>query len=146
MASVFAMQGIGQLVAALVMLFVTLGFKDQLLTASSISHCTGDCQTAVDKMWRTLIGFGAVPGCIALYYRLTIPETPRYTFDIARDVEKAGQDVAAYKAGKHEGEVDEVARIAAKRAAEESMTVPKASLSDFFRHYGQWKNGKVLFG
>jgi PHS family inorganic phosphate transporter-like MFS transporter len=76
MGSVFAMQGIGQLVCALVMIFVTLGFKNQTLDSTGVGHCSGDCAIAVDKMWRILIGFGAVPGCIALYYRLTIPETP----------------------------------------------------------------------
>ena len=85
------------------MLIVTAGFKNSLLTANTFANCTGVCGLAVDKMWRTLIGFGAVPACIALYYRLTIPETPRYTFDIARDVEKAGLDVQAYMSGKAEG-------------------------------------------
>ncbi len=103
MGSVFAMQGLGQLCAALVMLFVTLGFKESLLTSSNPSNCTGVCAVAVDKMWRILVGFGAVPGCIALYFRLTIPETPRYTFDVARDIEKANEDVKAYMSGKHEG-------------------------------------------
>ena len=76
MGAVFAMQGIGQLVCAFVMLFVTLGFKDQLKVSPGVAHCDGYCAVAVDKMWRTLIGFGAVPAAIALYYRLTIPETP----------------------------------------------------------------------
>lgn len=67
MGAVFAMQGIGQLCGALVMLFVTLGFKESLSEASTRAKCTGDCQLAVDKMWRTLIGFGAVPAVIALY-------------------------------------------------------------------------------
>jgi len=67
MASVFAMQGMGQLCAALVMLFLTLGFKGSLSGAKDASKCTGDCVIAVDKMWRALIGFGAVPACIALY-------------------------------------------------------------------------------
>ena len=74
MGAVFAMQGLGQLCAAFIMLFVTLGFKDSLSTSTKPANCTGVCAIAVDKMWRTLIGFGAVPGCIALYYRLTIPE------------------------------------------------------------------------
>ena len=74
MAAVFAMQGLGQLGAAFIMLFVTLGFKESLKTSTEPANCTGVCAVAVDKMWRTLIGFGAVPGCIALYYRLTIPE------------------------------------------------------------------------
>lgn len=146
MAAVFAMQGIGQLVCALVMLFVTLGFKEALLQSTSTTTCDAWCAVAVDKMWRTLIGFGAVPACIALYYRLTIPETPRYTFDVGRDVEKAADDVKAYMAGKHEGHPDEVARIQAREAAQTQMQIPKASWSDFFRHYSIPKNGLLLLG
>ncbi|KAG9615684.1 putative inorganic phosphate transporter PHO84, partial [Aureobasidium melanogenum] len=86
MGSVFAMQGIGQFAAGIIALIVTAGFKESLLTAKNPAACDGVCQLAVDKMWRVIIGFGAVPGCIALYYRLTIPETPRYTFDVARDI------------------------------------------------------------
>lgn len=97
-------------------------------------------------MWRILIGFGAVPACIALYYRLTIPETPRYTFDVARDVEKAADDVEAYKAGKAEGNPDEIARVQGRIAGENNMTVPKASFKDFIGYFSQWKNGKVLLG
>lgn len=146
MSAVFAMQGLGQFTAALIMLFVTLGFKGSLSSAATTATCTGVCQLAVDKMWRTLIGFGAVPACIALYYRLTIPETPRYTFDIARDVEQAGDDVKAYMTGKREGHPDEIARITANKAAQESLQVPKASFRDFCAHYGKLKNFLILFG
>ncbi|OAQ63029.1 inorganic phosphate transporter PHO84 [Pochonia chlamydosporia 170] len=146
MAAVFAMQGLGQLCAAFVMLFVTLGFKGSLEGAKDKAHCTGDCQIAVDKMWRTLIGFGAVPACIALYFRLTIPETPRYTFDVARDVEKAGDDVKAYMTGKHEGEPDEVARATVAQHAKDNLEVPKASWGDFSRHYSKPKNFLLLLG
>ncbi|KAI1799865.1 phosphate permease [Daldinia bambusicola] len=146
MGAVFAMQGIGQLVCAFVMLFVTLGFKEALSVAAKTTECDGYCAVAVDKMWRTLIGFGAVPACIALYYRLTIPETPRYTFDIGRDVEKAADDVKAYISGKREGHPDDIARIQARDAAQAQMTVPKASWSDFCRHYSIPKNGLLLFG
>lgn len=146
MGSVFAMQGLGQLTAAFVMLFVTLGFKQSLLMSTKPANCAGDCALAVDKMWRTLIGFGAVPGCIALYYRLTIPETPRYTFDVARDVERAQQDVDAYINGRHEGHPDELARVTALKQAQESMTVPKAGWRDFIHHYSKLKNAKLLAG
>ena len=61
MAAVFSMQGFGQLAGALVMLFVTLGFKHSLLSARSIATCTGVCGLAVDKMWRTLIGTSLSP-------------------------------------------------------------------------------------
>ncbi|RKL15309.1 Repressible high-affinity phosphate permease [Fusarium oxysporum] len=146
MAAVFAMQGIGQLVAALVMMFLTLGFKSSLESAPDTKHCTGDCQVAVDKMWRTLVGFGAVPACIALYYRLTIPETPRYTFDVARDVEQADEDVKAYMTGKREGDTDEIARAQVHASAKSNLQVPKASWSDFCQHYSKWKNLSILIG
>jgi PHS family inorganic phosphate transporter-like MFS transporter len=81
MGSVFAMQGIGQFAAAMVSLIVTAAFKSSLETAKTVDHCGGACNVAVDKMWRIVIGFGAVPGCIgkSLYVhianaRLTLPQ------------------------------------------------------------------------
>lgn len=147
MGAVFAMQGFGQLGGALVMLCLVAGFKSKLVKASGYDTCTGDCQVAVDQMWRALIGLGIVPACIALYYRLTIPETPRYTFDVARDVEKANEDAKQYLSGKHgEGNVDEITQVAARRQSAAQLEVPKASFKDFFRFYGKLRNGKILFG
>ena len=145
MGAVFAMQGFGQFAAAIVALIVTAGFKESLETASSVGKCSGVCQLAVDKMWRVVIGFGAVPACIALYYRLTIPETPRYTFDVARDILKADEDVRAYIAGKREGHPDEVRRASVINNTAD-LIAPKASWADFWRHYSQWKNGSILLG
>lgn len=146
MNAVFAMQGIGQFTAAIIALIVASGFEESLKTGSKASTCTGVCQLAVDKMWRIIIGFGAVPACIALYYRLTIPETPRYTFDVARDVEKAAEDTSAYMKGKSEGEPDEIRRVTTMVQAAPALEIPKASFRDFLHHYGQWKNGKILLG
>lgn len=146
MGAVFAMQGLGQLCAAFVMLFLTLGFKKSLEPSTELKNCTGDCAVAVDKMWRVLIGFGAVPGCIALYYRLTIPETPRYTFDVKLDVEKAAGDAEAYLAGKSGATPDEITRAVTQQRAAEEMKVQKASWSDFFRHYSKRKNAMLLIG
>lgn len=78
MGAVFAMQGFGQLGGAIVMVCLTVGFKSKLDKATSYATCTGECQVAVDKMWRALIGIGIVPAVCALYFRLTIPETPRF--------------------------------------------------------------------
>ncbi|KIX95064.1 uncharacterized protein Z520_09374 [Fonsecaea multimorphosa CBS 102226] len=146
MGAVFAMQGIGQFSAAIIALIVVSGFHQSLKTAKTVALCDGVCQLAVDKMWRVIIGFGAVPGCIALYFRLTIPETPRYTFDVARDSEKAVADVKAYQSGQHEGKPDEVSRAAVLQDSRQRLETPKASWSDFWRHYSQWKHGKVLLG
>ncbi|KAI1119512.1 major facilitator superfamily domain-containing protein [Nemania sp. NC0429] len=146
MGAVFAQQGIGQLTGAFVMLFLTLGFKQALTQSPGIGQCDEWCAVAVDKMWRALVGFGAVPAAIALYYRLTIPETPRYTFDVERDIEKAAEDVKAYMSSRTEGTPDDVARVQNRIAAQEGLQVPKASWSDFIRHYSTFKNGKLLFG
>ncbi|KAH8673493.1 H+ symporter [Xylariales sp. PMI_506] len=149
MNAVFAMQGIGQLTAAILLIIVTAGFKNSLEIAPNAAACskTFGCVQAVDKMWRILIGFGAVPGCIALYFRLTIPETPRYTFDVARDVAKASDDVEAYRTNKWgEGHPDELTRVTTHQRAEQQLKVPKASLSDFANHYREWKHLKVLLG
>lgn len=88
-----------------------------------------------------------MPGCFALYFRLTIPETPRYTFDVERDVQKAVEDVTTYRQGKWgEGEVDELARAQAKQSAKVDLDVPRASWSDFVSHYREWRHLKVLLG
>ncbi|KAI9696876.1 MAG: acid phosphatase pho5 [Bogoriella megaspora] len=146
MGSVFAMQGIGQFAAAIIALIVTAGFKGSLSGAADVAHCTGSCAAAVDKMWRVVIGFGAVPGCVALYYRLTIPETPRYTFDVARDVVKAGSDIKAYLSDQPQGLPDEVDRITTMRRESSALEIPKAGFRDFIEHYKQWKHAKVLIG
>jgi PHS family inorganic phosphate transporter-like MFS transporter len=146
MGSVFAMQGFGQVAAGLVALICVSGFKGSLETAKDYQYCSGGCQSAVDKIWRIIIGFGAVPGCVALYYRLTIPETPRYTFDVAKDVLKAQDDISAYMSGRPEGNPDEITRIQVAKEAEQEMDIPKASWSDFMHHYSRWKYAKVLIG
>src|SRR5690242_14257162 len=127
MGSVFAMQGIGQFAAAIVTLIVTAGYRQSLEPAKSVGECRGNCNEAVDKMWRIVIGFGAVPGCLALYYRLTIPETPRYTFDVDRDVIQAGSDVKAFKSGAPKGTPDEITRVRAKANDANQLDIPKAS-------------------
>lgn len=146
MGAVFAQQGLGQFGAGIVALIVTVGFKESLLTAKNVGACDGVCNLAVDKMWRVIIGMGAVPGCIALYFRLTIPETPRYTFDVSRDVVKGGSDIKAYLAGKPEGVPDELTRVSTMRDAAPQLEIPKPSWRDFGKHIGKWKYGKVLLG
>lgn len=146
MGAVFALQGIGQFGASLVALIVTAGFKESFRQAKDAGSCDGDCLLAADKAWRVILGFGAVPGCIALYYRLTIPETPRYTFDVARDVEKARADVKAYIQGRPEGRVDEMQRLQAIAEHGNALQTPKASWQDFRHYFSQWRNLRILLG
>ncbi|KAF8501731.1 phosphate permease [Russula emetica] len=132
MTAVFAFQGWGNLVAAVVSLILVDAFKN------SIIHDNYAVLRHVDYCWRLLIGLGCVPGCIALYFRLTIPETPRFTMDVERNVRQASQDIENVIAtGQFYVDDD---------AAVQRVQAPKASRRDFFAHFGKWENGKVLFG
>ncbi|KAG8742393.1 Inorganic phosphate transporter pho84 [Ceratobasidium sp. 414] len=131
MTAVFGMQGFGNFTAALVALVITESYKSRIMKE------TGTYE-AVDYCWRLLIGLGAVPGVAALYFRLTIPETPRYAMDIERNVQKASQDANTLLTN-CTSNVDPNTTV-------ERIKAPTASLADFCHHFGQWKNGKVLLG
>jgi len=128
MASVFAMQGFGILGSAVVALVVLAAFKSAII--SDVSY--------VDYCWRIVLGCGAIPGIAALYFRLTIPETPRYTMDVEHDVNKATSDVANY--------LQKTDTTDENDGPGNHVGVPKASWSDFTSYFGKWKNGKVLLG
>lgn len=145
MGAVFAMQGFGQFAAAIIALVFTVGFKESLESAKDVAHWTGACQLAVDKMWRFIIGLGAIPACFALYYRLTIPETARFSFDVTRDIIKADKDVRAYLRKRRENGTREPLYTPPIQQGIPDFG-PKASWSDFYSHYSQWKYGKVLLG
>ncbi|KAG0006237.1 Inorganic phosphate transporter pho84, partial [Entomortierella chlamydospora] len=49
----------------------------------------------LDYVWRCLIGLGCIPALVAVYFRLTIPETPRFVLDVENNLHKAEKDVAA---------------------------------------------------
>ncbi|KAI0325442.1 phosphate transporter [Cubamyces sp. BRFM 1775] len=137
--AVGANQGWGQLTAALVSFIITRAYKPALLADDPhvLAH--------VDFMWRLLIGLGCVPGAIALYFRLTIPETPRFTMDVERNVRRAARDVtrviveggtvgAAYYV---DGEGDAVIR---------RVRAPKATRRDFMKYFSRKENLVPLLG
>ena len=105
---------------------------------NSIIHDNFNDLKHIDYCWRLLIGLGCVPGVVALYFRLTIPETPRFTMDVERNVAQASQDIDNVMAtGDFYVDPD---------AAVQRVEAPKATRRDFLAHFGQWKNFKVLFG
>lgn len=144
-AAVFAMQGLGQLAASLVTLIVVIVYKDQLISVASVGECVGQCASTVDKMWRIIIAFGGIPGWFALYYRLTIPETPRYTFDVLYDVEKASVDARKYRYGKQGNAVNPITQAKARNEMAKYRT-PRPSLGEVFRYYSQKRQAIRLFG
>ncbi|SCZ88387.1 BZ3500_MvSof-1268-A1-R1_Chr2-1g04377 [Microbotryum saponariae] len=133
MTAVFASQGWGQLSAALVSLVCLAAFKKQILADDPLYP------RHLDFVWRLLIGLGAVPGGVALYFRLTIPETPRFTMDIERNVKQASTDVDAFlSTGGYVHDYDQAQAV--------KVEAPVASRRDFIAHFSKWENGKVLLG
>ncbi|GAA5983520.1 hypothetical protein JCM10908_000317 [Rhodotorula pacifica] len=133
MVATFWSQGWGQLGAALVALASLAAFKKQILNdpAGYAHH--------LDFVWRLVIGLGAVPGACALYFRLTLPETPRFTMDVERNIKQASSDVDAFlQTGGYV--TDQTPAVSAPIGA------PKASWKDFCRHFGKYENFKLLFG
>ncbi|WVW82201.1 phosphate:H+ symporter [Kwoniella bestiolae CBS 10118] len=132
MTAVFASQGWGNLASAIVSVICVTAFKSQIHSQPLTN------MKAVDQVWRLIIGIGCVPATVALYFRLTIPETPRYTMDIERNIKQASQDVDTY--------LTSGTYVTDPIHNNERAELPKASWPDFIRHFGQWQNGKVLLG
>jgi len=150
MTAVFAAQGWGNLgrsifsleiddiqwiqnkASAIVAVIVVQAYKTEILASPF------PAVVPVDYMWRLLIGLGCVPGVVALYFRLTIPETPRFTMDIERNIAQATSDIEnVLTTGNYV--VDEDAPVVRVKA-------PRASFADFSAYFGRWENMKVLIG
>jgi MFS transporter, PHS family, inorganic phosphate transporter len=162
-AAVFSTQAIGQFLASLVGLITIEAFRSQ--TNNDDNVCLGDTCTqtvsaelAVDRTWRIIIGFGAIPAALALYCRLTIPETPRYTFDVGRNVEQGFADYKGWVEntigprtgqGKVEADRAEVQALIERTSASGGISnhaVPQSSWQDFKAYFRRGANGWVLFG
>ncbi|KAI0255076.1 phosphate permease [Lactifluus subvellereus] len=137
MTAVFASQGWGYLASTIVALVTVSIFEGGIL------HDSPTIFYHIDYCWRVLIGAGCIPGVVALYFRLTIPETPRFTMDIERNVKQACRNVEAVLSAN--GVTPGVWRVDLE-ASTERTDAPKASLRDFKEYFGRWKNARVLIG
>jgi PHS family inorganic phosphate transporter-like MFS transporter len=119
------------IVAGIVAIAIVAAFR------SSLHNDSEPDLDKIDTMWRLLIGLGCVPACIALYFRLTIPETPRFTMDIERDIRRATADVDAFLSQKP-FDVDPDAIV-------QRAVITKASRSDFLQYFMKRDNFRMLF-
>ena len=128
MAAVFAMQGFGILFAATVAIVFLAIFKNSV--NENINN--------LDHVWRLCIAFGVIPCLLAIYFRFTIPETPRYTMQVENNIDKGVKDVEFIRTGIKSSKNNETNKA--------ENTEKKASFKDFRMYFGQWKNFKVLLG
>ena len=116
----------------MVALIVVAAYKDSIIVGNT-DHVDYCC---------IFISLGCVPGVIALYFRLTIPETPRFTMDIDRDVRRATLDIRnALSPRDNSAVVDPEPDAVVQHAF-----APRRSRSDFMTHFGQWSNLQPLIG
>ena len=94
---------------------------------------------SLDQIWRLIIGLGCIPAAVAIYFRLTIPETPRFTMDIERNIKQATSDVDALLSREETYTVDPDALTQRVRARQ-------ATNHDFLSYFSKWENLKVLIG
>ncbi|ORX51312.1 MFS general substrate transporter [Hesseltinella vesiculosa] len=132
LASVFSMQGFGTVSAYIVAIIFLYIFQDTINTDAN----------ALDHVWRIVVAFGIVPCIAALYYRLTIPESPRYTLKVLHDKEAAQKDMDAFF---NEGGLNTVIRDDdVKYAVHRDES--KATWSEFKAYFSKPENFKLLFG
>ncbi|CCD24837.1 uncharacterized protein NDAI_0E00210 [Naumovozyma dairenensis CBS 421] len=163
MGAVFANQAWGQILGGIVALILVAAYKPMLIGAETGDMCGPDCIKACDQMWRILVGIGAVPGLIGLYFRLTIPESPRYSLDVdaASDLEsieytkveiidekQLTSSASTSSKLNDNNSNNDLTSLSREKTAVERMEIkpPKASFKDFCHHFGQWKYGKILLG
>ncbi|KAF0555070.1 phosphate transporter [Gigaspora margarita] len=125
--AVFAMQGFGILTAGIVSV-VTLGaYRESIVITDKY----------IDPVWRIILVFGAIPAILGFYFRVTIPETPRFTMDILGDIEKAERDINNVL--KREDPLIQYNPICV-------IDGPGATWQDFKEYFSKWKNAKILLG
>lgn len=125
LAWVFSAQSLGQCVAAIVAYGALAGGRMPL-----------------DVVWRLIYGVAAIPAFFVFFVRRTIPETPRYVFDVERNTAKARDGVrymtATIKADDAENPEDDDPDDPLNQMP------PEPSYKDFMEYFiwpeGRWYN------
>ncbi|KAJ4720257.1 Phosphate transporter [Melia azedarach] len=93
-AAVFAMQGVGILVAGAVAMLVSTIFLKAYPAPEFHENHVLSTQPQGDYVWRIVLMFGAVPAGLTFYWRMKMPETARYTALVEGNHKKAAVDMA----------------------------------------------------
>ncbi|KAF6749353.1 phosphate transporter [Ephemerocybe angulata] len=150
---IFSMQGWGSFMGSLMTIIVLAIYRHTIETDGHISK--------VDGVWRIVVGLSLIPAFSTLYQRLTLGESARYeaskklvdhehagasgTSSIDEDLKlKDLQKVTEAKDGNDVGEKREDGDE--EDVAPELLVKKPAHFKDFYRHFRQWRNAKMLIG
>ncbi|OVA00667.1 General substrate transporter [Macleaya cordata] len=87
-AAVFSMQGFGILTSSAVTMMFCAVFE-----RASKSKTPDNTPDEADLVWRLILMFGAVPATMTYYWRMTMPETARYTALVEQNLRQAVMDM-----------------------------------------------------
>src|ERR1700761_5614599 len=95
MSAVFLMQPLGQLLAQAFGVFVLLGFNSH----NQLKECSGTepsdtCLRSVDRLWRVIVGIGAVPALFAIISRFLIWDSGVYELEVRKEIPRALRNTA----------------------------------------------------
>ncbi|KAJ3068047.1 Inorganic phosphate transporter pho84 [Podochytrium sp. JEL0797] len=135
MSAVFAMQGVG----------ILIGSAIYIVTLAAMKTSIQEDYAMLDWVWRIAIGCGLVPAFMVIYFRFTMPETPRFTADVVGDAAQASKDLERAMGNQT---IDETSTSPAPTTIPVvAETKPKSNkLAEFKAHFSQWKNMKILIG
>ncbi|KAJ6788755.1 hypothetical protein PWT90_03306 [Aphanocladium album] len=115
-AAVFSMQGLGQLMAAVVGLITTVAFRSAYEGISGDGPCDASCRIAADRSWRIIVG---------------------------HDVDRADADIRAYVSSTRPKDTVSSANIHLQQS---ELAVPKASWADAKEFFLRPHNLRALIG
>ncbi|GMP47021.1 hypothetical protein CsSME_00014962 [Camellia sinensis var. sinensis] len=93
-AAVFAMQGFGIISGGVVAMAVSALFRSLYHAPSYAVNPLRSTVPEADYVWRIILMVGALPAALTYYYRMKMPETPRYTALVAKNSQKACEDMS----------------------------------------------------
>lgn len=96
MSWVFFAQPIGQLLANVLSLAAVAGYRPYITDTAKSCDGDGQCIRSIDRLWRLVVGIGIIPAIVALAFRFTIPESPRYKLDVLQNVQSVFEDTKDY--------------------------------------------------
>lgn len=147
---IFSMQGWGSFFGSLATIIVLAIYRHTIEDDGKLSK--------VDGVWRIVVGISLIPAFGTLYQRLTLGESTRY-----EDAQKAHsnhvttkEDIEKLKAARIDEKKQPKAAVDVERAsleddsdeqslAPEVLAKKPAHFKDFYNHFKQWHNAKLLF-
>ncbi|XP_030451389.1 inorganic phosphate transporter 1-4-like [Syzygium oleosum] len=93
-AAVFAMQGFGILAGGVFAIIISSAFNARFTSPAYEVNPISSTVPEADFVWRIIVMVGALPAGLTYYWRMKMPETPRYTALVAKNMKQAAADMS----------------------------------------------------